>query len=181
MAGMVYGTTKSEYHGLPQIFEFINDDGGYVHTNCGQAASATLLSHYGVFKPTIETAGDIMRAIEADFPPDNLGGWLGTSRRRVVRICKEHGVRVTPLEGEEALRAELDRGNPVVVMLGVSGGKFWGYDLPGGHWMVAFGYDAEYVYLTNCGWMTWDEFRAGWVAFVPRLIQMRGRGLAAVP
>jgi hypothetical protein len=65
-------------------------------------------------------------------------------------------------------------------MLGVSAGKFLRFDMPGGHWMVAYGYDAGSVYLTNWGKMSWQEFRAGWAGLVPRLIGMRFRGLTAM-
>src|SRR5262249_9574236 len=101
------------------------------------------------------------------------------SRRRVTQICHAHGLDVTPIRGEQALRAHLARRNPVVVMLGVSGGRFMRFELPGGHWMVAYGFDTDHVYLTNWGRMTWDRFRTGWSALVPRLISMRHQGLAA--
>jgi hypothetical protein len=179
MAGIVYGGDDSKgYRGLAQIFEFVNDDGELFYRNCGQAAAATMLTHEGVLPPSVQTATRVMRAIENTHPPDNLLGWFGTSRRCVNRICKAHGVELTAIDGEQALKRELDRANPVIVMLAVAGGKFLGFDLPGGHWMVAYGYDDENVYLTNCGTMTWPEFRAGWDALVPRLIQMRRRGLA---
>jgi hypothetical protein len=45
--------------------------------------------------------------------------------------------------------------------------------------MVAYACDAGGVHLTNWGKMSWDEFRHGWGALVPRLIGMRRRGLAA--
>ena len=181
MAGFVQGPSEKNaaYRGLESIFEFVNDDGKFVLYNCGQAAATTLLTHRGCVKVSQETACRAMGAIESAYPPDNLGGWFGTSRRRVTQICKAHGVRVEPIAGEAALRAQLDQCRPVIVMLGVSGGKLFGYDLPGGHWMVAYGYDEESVYLTNWGTMTWDEFRRGWNALVPRLIQMRERGLVA--
>ena len=179
MASIIHGgDDQSGYHGLKQIFEFINDDGELCYRNCGQAAAATLLAHEGVLQPSSKPAMLLMRAIEHAHPPDNLFGWFGSSRRCVSRICKTYGVDLQAINGEDALRRELDRGNPVLVMLGVSGGKFLGYDLPGGHWMVAYGYDSENVYLTNCGTMTWEEFRAGWDSLVPRLIQMRRIGLA---
>jgi hypothetical protein len=179
MASIVHGgDDKNGYRGLAEIFEFINDDGELCYRNCGQAAAATLLTHEGVFQPASKPAMQLMRAIENAHPPDNLFGWFGSSRRCVTRICKAHGLELTPIDGEDDLRRELDRANPVIVMLGVPGGKFLGFDLPGGHWMVAYGYDQEYVYLTNCGVMTWPEFRAGWDSMVPRLIQMRRRGLA---
>src|SRR5262249_14320712 len=98
---------------------------------------------------------------------------------QVERICRAYDVPLREVDGEDELRVLLAAGQPVIVMLGVSGGKFWGIDLPGGHWMVAYGYDDTNVYLTNQGKMTWDEFRAGWNSFVPRLIQMRNHGLTA--
>jgi hypothetical protein len=61
-----------------------------------------------------------------------------------------------------------------------SGRLFNRIDLPGGHWMVAYGFHPEKVYLTNHGPMPWDEFRRGWASFVPRLIGMRRKGLVAV-
>ena len=54
------------------------------------------------------------------------------------------------------------------------------YDRPGGHWTVAYGFDGEHIYLTNYGRMTWDDFRRAWMSFVPRLIDMHGKGLVAV-
>lgn len=168
------------YKGATDIFEFVNEDGQLQATNCGQAAAATLLTWYGKLSGS-KLEGNAMSHLERHFPPDNLFGWLGTSRRRVVQACKAGGLRVRPLHGEARLRTCLDAGRPVLVMLGVSAGTFWRWDLPGGHWMVAYGYDAAHVYLTNWwGRMSWDEFRAGWNGLVPRLIGMRNTGLAAV-
>ncbi|MCI0463240.1 MAG: hypothetical protein L0Z62_40350 [Gemmataceae bacterium] len=170
----------AEYQGLDAIFEYTNYDGACLDTNCGQAAAATLLTFHGKLPPQAERARAIMTAIEGRHPPDNLGGLFGTSRRRVVRICKAFGLPVKVISGEEALRRQLDQRSPVVVMLGVSGGRFLNFDLPGGHWMVAYGYDRDHVHLTNWGPMNWEEFRKGWKALVPRLIGMRLRGLVTV-
>jgi hypothetical protein len=51
--------------------------------------------------------------------------------------------------------------------------------MPAGHWMVAYGFDKDNVYLTNWGCMSWEGFRQGWDALVPRLIGMSHRGLVA--
>jgi hypothetical protein len=181
MAGIVYANSGKMpgYQGLGGIFEFVNADGKLVSFNCGQAAAATLLAHQGCFPAGEATAAQRMHALEAVYPPDNLGGWLGTSRRRVTQICRAHGVRLEEVAGEVALRTALDQRRPVIVMLGVSRRKFFGRRLPSGHWMVAYGYDLEHVYLTNWGTMNWDEFRAGWTGLVPRSSQMRERGLTA--
>ncbi|MCI0639036.1 MAG: hypothetical protein L0Y72_14515 [Gemmataceae bacterium] len=180
MAGQFAGGVKrTDYCGVSSIFEYTNDDGTLCNTNCGQAAAATFLTYHGKFAPLAGDAAQVMRRLEKCFPPDNLFGLFGTSRRCVERICKAHGVSVQPIAGRAALCARLRRGQPVIVMLGVSGGNFWNWDLPGGHWMVACGFDAEHVYLTNWGHMTWQEFEAGWQKLVPRMINMHGKGLAA--
>ena len=166
------------YWGLEKIFEYTNDDGQLVDTNCGQAAAATFLTFHGKLLPVAERAKKIMAAIERDHPPDNLVGRFGTSRRQVIHICRDQGLRVMEIAGEEALRAQLAQHRPVIVMIGVSAGRLWNlFDLPGGHWMVAYGFDADYVHLTNWGRMSWTKFRAGWNALVPRLISMRHKGL----
>lgn len=168
----------AEYIGLPEFFEFTNGDGRWRPYNCGQAAACTLLSHCGAIKPQ-EDASELMKAIEQAHPPDNFGGYFGTSRYCVERICRRNGVRLKEVVGEEQFRAALTNCRPVIVMLGVPGPKFMGYPLPAGHWMVAYGFDNEHVYLSNQGRMTWEEFRSGWRSLVPRLIRMNGRGLMA--
>jgi hypothetical protein len=169
----------AEFVGLGAIFEYTNGDGGLCRTNCGQAAAATFLTHYGRLPANADRAHRVMAALERCHPPNVLGGLCGTSRRCVVRICADFGMRLRDVSGEAALRASLVRREPVIVMLGVSAGRWWRFDLPGGHWMVAYACDASGVYLTNWGRMSWVEFRCGWNALVPRLIGMRRRGLAA--
>ena len=183
MAGMVSpgDPPLASFQGLKSIFEFTNYDGALVRANCGQAAAATFLTFHGKLAPTQDRPDRIMAAIEHAFPPDNMGGLFGTSRRCVTRICRRQGILLREIAGEEALHAELAQRRPVIVMLGVCGGRLFNrIDLPGGHWMVAYGFDPENVYLTNHGPMPWDEFRRGWAGFVPRLIGMRGKGLVAV-
>lgn len=165
-----------EYVGLDEFFEFTNWDGKWTPFNCGQAAACTLLHYEESLDPAAEPA-ELMRTIEKAHPPDNLGGWFGTSRYCVERICRAHGVKLREIRGEDAFREQLTAGRPVIVMLGVPGKKLWKWHLPAGHWMVAYGFDGEYVYLSNKGRMTWDEFRRGWHGLVPRLIRMNGRGL----
>lgn len=179
------GRTESSYRGLSQFFEYRNQDGELRHFNCGHAAACTFLTHHGVI-PTAETpesSYDIITSIERDHPPDNLGGWFGASRRRVERICTTYGVPVDEVDGESELRSALDAGNPVIVMVGTNGPKIWRWHAPAGHWMVAFGYDENYLFLTNgeAKGMPWQEFREWWGSFVPRLVSMRNVGLVARP
>jgi hypothetical protein len=161
------------YRGVREIFEFTNWDGRHTRFNCGQAAACTFLTHYHFIPPRSEA----MQSIEHASPPDNFGGYLGTSRRCVEHICRSHGLLIEGVVGENELRWHIGSNRPVIVMLGVSGPKFLRWQLPAGHWMVAYGFDDEHIYLTNWGKMKWDEFRAGWQSIVPRLIQMRESGL----
>jgi hypothetical protein len=183
MAYFVYPQNQrhSSYQGIDSIFEYTNADGAWVRTNCGQAAAATLLTFYGKLAPSIDQAWQVMRDLERQYPPDNLGGFFGTSRRRVTRMCRAFGLCLNAIEGEEAVRKHLANRNPAVVMLGVSAGRFLNFELPGGHWMVAYGYDDESIFLTNGGRMSWPEFLHGWDSFVPRLISMHLRGLVVNP
>ena len=188
MAGFVRALESNRLLGLSNIYQFTNEDGRLVRSNCAQAAAATFLTHYRkLFEPGVPNAkavhADVPRAamswLEANYPPDQIGGMFGTSRRRVVQICKAFGVGVREIRGQDNMLAALGRGKPAIVMLGVSAGKLFGHNLPGGHWMVAYACDDANVYLTNWGEMPWDQFLRGWNSFVPRLIQMRNRGLIA--
>lgn len=174
------GKDQPGFCGLEGIFEFINGDGTLWRTNCGQAAAATLLMQQGRLAGGDQPACDIMNTLEKSFPPDQFFGLFGTGRTQVERICQRHGLRLHEIRGEDQLRAYLSRRRPVIVMLGVSAGRLWNrFDLPGGHWMVAYACDDKYVYLSNCdgGRMTWADFQLGWRSFVSRLIRMNNRGL----
>jgi hypothetical protein len=177
MAGLLkpMDPLSQQYRGLGEIFEFTNWDGRQTRVNCGQAAACTLLTHHGML-PRI---GEVMLEVERAHPPDNLGGYLGTSRCCVRRICRAFGLKLEEAVGESTLRSHLASSQPVLVTLGVPGPRLWRWQLPVGHWMVAYGFDDSGVYLTNWGRMGWDEFRAGWQSFIPGLVQMRRRGLTA--
>jgi hypothetical protein len=172
------GIDPAGYRGLASIFQYTNWDGDMGRFNCGQAAAATFLTFQGVFPPSQEQAQEIMRGLERERPPDILGGWFGTSRRQIEHICRQFGHELTEINGEESLRNQLDRQQPVIVMLGVPGPKlFKRYVLPAGHWTVAYGYDEVNIHLTNWGAMSWPDFRTRWNSMVSRLISMRQRGL----
>ena len=196
------------YRGLGGIFEYVNEDGALPRFNCGQAAAATLLHFLSRSGEPSRTCGpreavaaptedgrqsetslqvplgslgsrDLLACLERDHPPDNLGGWLGTSRRRVERALRSRGYRPQAIHGEERLRPALAAGLPVILTVQLSVGRFWKFDIPSGHWMVAFGFDEDHIYLTNW-WdqrMEWAEFRRGWHGWVPALTGMRGTGL----
>jgi hypothetical protein len=169
------------YHGVGRIFEYTNFDGRMPRTNCGLAAAATFLTFHSKIPPIEQRAHQVMRLIERDHPPDNLAGLFGTSRRRVQRICRAYGIRTKAIEGEAALRAHVAYGNPVIVLLGVTG-QLCGFNLPMAHWMVVYGYDENNVFVTNWGqYIGWDVFRQNWNHLFCRLVNMGRRGLVALP
>jgi hypothetical protein len=168
-------TDAAQYRGLEWIFEYTNHDGALATWNCGQAAAATFLTHHGAMDPV--QAGNNMAWLERHHPPDQLGGWFGTGRRRVERIIHAFQMDLVEVPGIDVLRDQLDRNNPVLLMLGVPH-RFLGVNLPGGHWMVAFGRDAERVHFTNGCPMTWAEIEAGWRSLPGWWIRMNGLGLA---
>ncbi len=166
------------YCGLTSIYEYTNFDGTCVRTNCGQAAAATLLTHHRKLEADPQRSLEIMRRLEREFPPDQMRGYFGTGRRQVERILRAFELSPAEVAGEEGLRQRLAAGAPVIVMLGASQGRVLPFvDLPGGHWMVAYGFDGGHVYLTNGGRLTWDAFRKGWRGVVPWLIDMRNKGI----
>jgi hypothetical protein len=168
-------SSPSGYRGLGWIFEYTNFDGALSRYNCGQAAAASFLTHHGFMDPL--RADRNMAWLERYHPPDQLAGWFGTGRHRVERILRTFHLEWTEVVGESALRHELDAGNPVILMIGISSCRRFGFDMPGGHWMLAYGYDSERVHLTNWGTMSWDELHRGWHTLTTRWIRMNGRGL----
>jgi hypothetical protein len=166
----------SHYRGLGWILEYTNEDGGLRRWNCGQAAAATFLTYHRAVDPV--PAAHIMSWLEKHHPPDQLAGWFGTGRRRVERIMRSFNLDLCEVHGTDGIQQQLARHNPVMLMLGTSQGKWLGFNLPGGHWMVAYGCDARQVYLTNGFPMTWQEIEAGWRSLAARWIRMSGVGLA---
>lgn len=172
------------YQGLPYLFGYDNGDGIKHGTNCGMAASATLLTYLGKM-PEAKTSHPFsnpnMTVLETEYPPNILGGLAGTSRGRVERILEAFGCEVCEIHGEVDLRKTIHAGQPVAVMLQVTGKTIWGMTMPAGHWMVAYGFDEENIYLTNWGepGMNWEVFRRGWSQLIPWCIHMDCRGLMA--
>lgn len=186
MAGYYQTPLSDQYQGLPHLFGYDNHDGRLVGTNCGLAASATLLTFLGKMPAAATStphANPNMLALETSFPPNILGGLAGTSRGRVERILEAHGTDAIEIDGEEALRYAVRNAQPVAVMLQVPGKTMMGITWPAGHWMVVYGYDCAKVYLSN--WdiegMPWEQFRQGWSQLFPWCINMNRKGLLARP
>lgn len=169
------------FAGIRDLFAFENQDGRLHRWNCGQAAAATLIHFYG----RLTDARDPLPAFlefERRFPPDVAGGWLGTSRRRLEKALKAYGLRAAPIRGREALERSLREGVPALVMLGFPSHRLrGGIDLPGGHWMVAWGRDDDRLHLSNWGGLCWEDLPRYWKTWSTWWIDMSERALAVAP
>ena len=109
-----------EIEGVP----FVRQDSGF----CGPASLASVMTYYGV--PTDQKM--VGRAVYSE----KLQGALITDLERYAR---EAGFETASGRGTaERLKAELDRGRPVIVLVDLG---FWVVSRP--HYLVVFGYDGE--------------------------------------
>lgn len=158
---------------------------------CGQAAVATLLDHhgldpYGLERPVYDARdgrhhwrdGRVIDCISADFPPDKLLGWFGTTGGRLREALSHAGlearvVRSTGTAGGRGIWAEakesVSAGEPVAVVLDL--GKLGGRRFAA-HWAVVYGVEGSLVRLANCRGL-------GRVAEPELLHAFRGRSVTA--
>lgn len=141
------------------MFEFVNDN----DYDCGQAAACTLLAHYGMIPAYQHVMGDI----EEEYPPNIMGGYLGTSAGQIRKILESKFV-IEEINGPMELVSTLKRGTPVVVTFQVSSFA--------GHWSVATGITGKFIHLTNHGDMPLEEFFTKWNGWLPKLIGFNQRG-----
>ena len=168
-------STGVTYYGLPGIFQYTNDGAQDKNRACGQAAVATILTYYGI-KPK-DTGYSVIREIYSRYSPDIAFGILGTSWQQIGRALNGYGVPYNWYSGEAGLKNALNQSKPCIIMLDVGAipEEGWGW---GGHWVVAYGYDAYNIYLTNWngnpqgyadgGKCTWTAFRKAWNAQLAR-------------
>lgn len=129
------------------MFEFINDN----DYDCGQAAAATFLAHYGM----IPGNQKLLSVIEKEFPPDIVFGWCGTSPGQVKKICEHWGLKI-----KETTIITL----PMIVL--IQDGEL------GGHWAVL---DSK-THLTNYGCISDEEFLTLWNGVIPKLAGFNNKG-----
>ncbi|TCJ12653.1 hypothetical protein EPD60_15420 [Flaviaesturariibacter flavus] len=163
----------SGYNGICAITEFTNDDFPVRNTTCGQAAAVTAMWHAGLGA----SYGD-PKALAKSFygyapPKITVGGLveakgsLGTDWRQInygLDGYKSQGIRYNWQKGIDALKNELRKNVPCLFMLDTGTLPQYGYKWFTGHWVVAYGYDSKYVYVTNFpdNKMTWDELKKAW-------------------
>ena len=110
------------------------------HT-CGAAAVLAVSRYFGVGPAT-----------EAAVVRDMGFGLLGSDPAHLVRALRRYRLRFAEHRGmtDAALRAALDRGFPVIVMLQAWGDRARYRDhWRDGHWVVVIGYDQRGVYFED--------------------------------
>jgi hypothetical protein len=138
-----------------RYWDYTNRDSGGLHTRtcCGQAAVYSALR-------TMGSPGITFPSFVRKYPPNVLGGTLGSSKELIKEMVLDNGCFWMPTFEESGLRLDLLSG-PVIVCLDINAAGNDGFGL---HWVTVFGYSASRYYLSN--WTTDSiprhKFIAGW-------------------
>lgn len=145
------------YRGKCSIYQFTNYDFPNTKNSCGQAAIATAMWSVGLDKKYASDA-EFAKSIWSFAPPKitlgnliHLQDTLGTDWRQINAAMdgygKLHGVKYTWVTGEAEIKKYLAMNLPVVIMLDTGTLKQFDYKWFTGHWVTAFGYDKDFVYV----------------------------------
>lgn len=151
---------RGSYYGMGRIVEFTNSEARNPATTCGQAAAATILVRHNKIADNSNTVKRLERAYPPNLPPTDIPfkkkGELGTSPDVVERALYDNGMNWTWRDVSE-LRNWVSKGYPVIALLdnGKLGGTWYSM-----HYVVVFGCDDKYVYVTNSPYnrLTWSRF-----------------------
>jgi hypothetical protein len=169
---------NANYRGRCEIYQFTNFDFPSTNNSSGQAALATAMWNVGLSNKNDPRAMS-KRIWELSPPKITLGnltplqGTLGTDWRQINHALdgfKAHGIKYTWIDGEAEIKKYLGMNLPVVIMLDAGTLPQYDYKWWTGHWVTAFGYDPEYIYVSNFpqNRLTWkqldDAFRGGTLA-----------------
>lgn len=171
------GCGGTNYHGRCNIYEFTNYDFKDTQQTCGQAAMATAMWTAGLtFKNPPVFAEQVYSYAPPKITLANLfpiKDTLGTDWHQVqygLDKYSNQGIKYTWVDGEAQIKKYLAMNWPVMLMLDTGTLPQYNYKWWTGHWVTAFGYDANYIYVSNFpqNRMTWkqldDAFRQGTLA-----------------
>jgi hypothetical protein len=172
------GCGGTSYRGRCSIFQFTNFDFPSTGNTCGQAAIATALWTVGLTYNNNDKA--LAKSVYDYAPPKiTLGNMiqlqpsLGTDWRQInygLDGYKRQGIKYTWIDGEAEIKKYLAMKWPVIIMLDTGTLPQYNYQWWTGHWVVAFGYDRNNIYVSNFPdyRMSWaqldDAFRKGTLA-----------------
>jgi hypothetical protein len=171
--GQAANPATTGYKGLPGIWQYDNYAPAPVNsgTSCGQAAVATILTHWGLAGRVAN--GQPVTDVWKTHPPNVAFGLGGSSAGLVEAALKSRGFKTPFISGEANLLHYVGQRYPVVVLIDVGAiTSQWGL-----HWVVVYGYDSNWVYVTNWNatstpykisranfrkaWDTWATWGAG--------------------
>ncbi len=164
-----------DYKGLCGMWQFDNWDFPVQGTTCGQAAAATIITHWQGLRNDNKFKTDLASYLYKNYGPNNLGGSLGTSWQQVVNsITGPYKMSWRKTSGEADLRRELNKGIPVIVILDSERLRQRGYDYPratlgvAAHYVVVYGYDNGFYYVTNHdkNWIRRADFLETWDTWI---------------
>ncbi len=154
-------------------------------TTCGQAAAATIITHWQNTKNDANFKTQLASYLYSNYGPNNAWGMFGTSWQQVVNsVTVPYHMSWRKSSGENDLRAELNKGIPVIVVLDAERLRQKGYDYPkakigvAAHYVVVYGYDSGYYYVTNHpnNWVARADFLEAWNTWIHGSIDGGNRG-----
>lgn len=161
------------YVGMCGIYQFVNTDFPTTNNSCGQAAATTAMWNVAL-KNNYSTPQELAKSFYDYAPPKiivgglvQVQGSLGSDWRQLnygMDGYKNYGVKYSWLKGENELKKYLGMQLPALIMLDTGTLSQYGYKWFTGHWVVAYGYDANGVYVTNFpnNKMSWADLRKAW-------------------
>lgn len=177
--------TVGDYLGLCGMWQFDNFDFPVNNTTCGQAAAATIITHWMGLRNDAKFKTDLASFLYKNYGPNNVGGAFGTSWQQVVTsIVAPYKMGWRKVSGEADLRQELARGIPVIVIIDSERLRQKGYAYPratvgiAAHYVVVYGYDKDFYYVTNHdkNWIRRADFLESWNTWIHGGIDGGNRG-----
>jgi hypothetical protein len=152
-----YRCGTGDYQGVcKDMWQFTNWDFPNTGTTCGQAAAATIITHWFEKRSDEAFKKSLATYLYKNYGPNNVLGWFGTSWQQVVAsITNPYKLSWRKVSGENDLRAELKKGIPVIVIVDSERLRQRGYSYPkatvgiAAHYVVVYGYDSGYYYVSN--------------------------------
>jgi len=175
-----------DYKGVcDEMWQFDNWDFPVQDTTCGQAAAATIITHWQKLRGDDAFKKKLASFLYNNYGPNNVFGKFGTSWQQVVNsVTIPYKMSWRKVSGENDLRAELNKGIPVIVVLDSERLRQRGYDYkpsPVGisaHYVVVYGYDKDFYFVSNHdkNWVRRNDFLESWNTWIHGPIDGGNRG-----
>jgi hypothetical protein len=175
-----------DYKGVcKDMWQFDNFDFPSTNNTCGQAAAATIITHWYDKRGDDAFKKGVASFLYNNYGPNNAFGMFGTSWQQVVNsVAVGYKMNWRKVTGESDLRAELNKGIPVIVIVDSERLRQKGYDYPratvgiAAHYIVVYGYDSGFYYVSNHpgNWVRRNDFLESWNTWIHGPIDGGNRG-----